>query len=515
MRDFVIDSKELKKECIDINELISNSTHSISCTVFEEILFNENNYNKLKKCLLNSKITEIRIYKEFSLILKSSKVAFLEACLLYLKNYNYEQSNIYKELLYYLSSLNFINHVDTKEYNKIIIDNKRYNILSFRYFEFLDSNKFDELVKNKQYDGIPIEYFVYGLICYFDNNKLFYKYYFPIKMKKRFLELKNNKLVDYQSVNKILNTSDRLQKKVRLSQDVYNIINKKYDEDSLKNIIKVYLELCKIFIYDEKFYISSESDESRKHSRVSYLPYLNKRNNKIVCYEFPELFGAFLKSKNINYEIVGGNHFYGLMHNYLIFRYHKYLIQVEPVKTVYNTDFTNIRIGKPLIGISCINENKNTQEEFNNILNECYQTMDFTFDEYLPANKINNDEELENDVKKYLIKIDLILKKSNDLKAGPMEKASYFREMMYHLFNKEELGNNVFYSVVTDRLNLVYIIIINPDALNRDDNVYLIYQDNKLSIIDIEDLRELFKNGLLMKLKRQDIPGIDIAKKRS
>ena len=72
-------------------------------------------------------------------------------------------------------------------------------------------------------------------------------------MKKKFLELKNNKLVDYQSVNKILNTSDRLQKKVRLSQDVYNIINKKYDEDSLKNIIKVYLELCKMFIYDEKF----------------------------------------------------------------------------------------------------------------------------------------------------------------------------------------------------------------------------------------------------------------------
>ena len=51
--------------------------------------------------------------------------------------------------------------------------------------------------------------------------------------------------------------------------------------------------------------------------------------------------------------------------------------------------------------------------------------------------------------------------------------------------------------------------------MNHDDNVYLIYQDNKLSVIDIEDLRELFKYGLLMKLKRQDIPGIDIPKKRS
>ena len=77
------------------------------------------------------------------------------------------------------------------------------------------------------------------------------------------------------------------------------------------------------------------------------------------------------------------------------------------------------------------------------------------------------------------------------------------------------MEKNIFYSVVTDHLSLVYIIIINPDILNHDDNIYLIYRNNKLSIIDKDELREMFNFGTFMKLKNQEIPGIDKPKKRS
>ena len=515
MKDFVLGNIELSNEHIDIKELVDNTNHSISVSIFENILFNDKKYNKLIKYLKNPKVYEFRIFQEFNIVLKASKISFLETCLFYLRKYGYENTSKYNELGYILSNLNYREFINTKERYNILIDNKEYNFLVPYFYKFLESDSFDKLVTKNEYDNIPIEKFVYGLISYFENNKLFNKFYFPIDIKKRYLDLKNNKLVDYQSVNKILKTKDKYQKKVRVSYDVFDIINKKYDNNPLKNIIKCYLELCKMFAYDEKFFINSESDDSLKHSRISYLPYVNKKNNEIVCYEFPEIFGAFLNRNKIKYEITNGNDYYGLEHNYLIFRYDKYLIQVEPVKNVYNSDFTNVKINTQLIGISCLNDNLDTKKEFNDILNQCYQSKEMSFEnDYLPYNKIEYDKELNDNIKKYLVKIDLILKKINELELKPVEKYNYFKELMKRLFTKEELDNNIFYTVASDYIHLIYVIIINPDISELNDNLYLIYKNNKLSIIDLDDLRELFESKRFIKISKKEIPEIN-TKKRS
>ena len=516
MKNFVLDEIDLSTECIEIKELMNNSTHSISISVFEEILFNDYNYQKLIKYLKNNNIYEFRIFHNYNVLLKTSKISFLEACLLYLKKYNYEDIEKYKELSYMLSTLNFINYINTKEIHNIVIDNVEYKINILSYYEFLTSNSFDNLITKTKINNIPIEKFVYALISYFENKKIFFKYNFPLEIKKRYLNLKNNQIIDYQSINKILETKDKYQKKVRVSYDIFKIINKKYDINPLKNIIKCYLELCKIFAYDEKFFIDSESDESLKHYKISYLPYVNKKNNKIVCYEFPEIFGAFLNINKIIYEIVGGNDFYGLKHNYLIFRYGKFLIRVEPVKNIYNTDFTSVKINSPLIGITCINENEKTKKEFESIVNECYQAKEFSLEnDYLPSNKIEDDKEIDDNIKKYLVKIDLIIKKINEIDLQPVEKYEYFKQLIKYLFSNEELKNNIFYSVVSDYYNLIYVIIINPDISISNDNLYLIYKDNKLSIIDVEELRQMFKTKKLIKISKKEILGIEPSKKRS
>ena len=516
MKEFVLNEKKLKKEYVEIENIINNSNLQISYTILEKILFDKKNYNKLIKYLNNNSLQEFRIFNNFDLLLKISKLSFLDACLLYLKKNGYENNNMYLELSNIVSNLDYSKFINPKEYHKIIIDNKEYKILSYSYFELLKSNSFEEILTKKHFHDIPIKCFIYGLVNYFENNNLLSKYYFPSIVVKRYLDLKNNKLIDYQSINKILTTKDRLQKKVRISRDVYDVISKRYDKDLLKNIIKCYIELCKMFSYDEKYFIDPESDESKKHLRVEYLPHVNKKNNKIVCYEFSEIFGMFLNMNNIKYEIIGKNdNYYGMNHNHLVFRYDDFLIKVDPINTVYKTDFVNTKTNFPLVGITCINKNEETKKQFQNIINNCYQFEEIDLNnDYLPNNKFENDNQIDLSLTNYLIKIDLLLKKINDLKLEPMEKVGYFKQLIKNIFTQEELEKNVFYAIVSNYISLVYIIILNPDLNKTSDTVYLIYQNGKLSFIELNELRYLFENKSLFKFGSREIPGIDSIEKR-
>ena len=136
MKDFVLDKIDILNEHINVKELVDGSNHSISVSIFENILFNDKTYNKLIKYLKNNKIYEFRIFYNLNVLLKASKISFLESCLLYLKKYGYENTNKYNELSYILNTLNFVNYIDMNNKYNIIIDNEDYSIKTYYFYEF-------------------------------------------------------------------------------------------------------------------------------------------------------------------------------------------------------------------------------------------------------------------------------------------------------------------------------------------------------------------------------------------
>lgn len=399
--------------------------------------------------------------------------------------------------------LNHLLYKVVKKNNHIItVDNQKYSIPISYYYDFLKLNNY----KIDNYHGIPIEYFVYGLVSYFDKkNNLLDK-----ELLNRYLDLKKYQIIDYEMVNRCLKTNDKRLSKVVLSQDVRKIIFKKYDDDILKNIIKVYIELCKKFTYDDLYYIDYMRDEVRDKSRISSIYNIDNKNNKVVCFQWTEIFGYFLNSLNINYEIIGDQKYYGYVHTCLIFRYGKYLIKVNPIKSIFKCDFTNTKVNLPLIGIECINNNHKTKLEFQKILNNCYTASPINYDDdYLPFNKIENDIQVRGLMKDYIRKIDLIIKKISPLDI--VDKISYFNILMYHFF-EDSIDRNISYSFIHNYVNIAYVIALNEINVKNDDNIYLVYYKNKLMFYSKEELENLFINDYFKYLDKRHLPNINISK---
>ena len=501
--EFILDVVKYESEKIYIKDTIADKSYFIGYSIFLNLIKDKDNYLKFKNGLINKSIETITIYNQEGKILEINKIVFLEGLFDYLTKNNLSK----QDLLSIYENLKKIDIDKSNKYN-LDIDNKNYSFLISDYWEFLNlpDDLYNKVISESTYKSIKLEYFIYSLVSYFKEYNLFSKYVFSDLIKKRFVNILQFKNVDFESINKYLVTKDNLLSKIQLSSDINTILNKKYDDNLLKNIIKCYINLCSNLNYDEVYYIDAFNKEGLKHHDYKYLSQITNKNNKIVCFEFTSIFGYFLNNLGIKYEILGSND-YGI-HSFLIFRLDKYIIKVEAIKSVFENDLTNVRIKFPLEGIECINQNKDTQDEFNNILDECYKSslVDFAND-YLPANKVNNNIGYTN-LNDYILKIDLIFKKIKDLNLSVVDKLSYFKILIKLVFSSRELELNVFYTTLTSFKDIVFIIVLNTISYQNLDNVYLIYENNNLSFISKEELENRINNNELDYLSNKEIPGI-------
>ena len=463
--NFEINALKYEINNIYIKNLIDDKSYFIGYSVFKEILDNQETSLKLKNGLLNNNIYLISIFNKEGSILEIDKVTFLKGVLQYIvqcNNKNY--INKQEELLEIYRKLNYKLNINKTEVYNLLIDNQEYSFNVMDYFNFLELSdlEFEKTINSSLYKGIKIEYFIYSLLNYFKEKDLFSKYIFDEKIEERFMLLSQYQKVDCEALNKLLTTKDNMLDKINLSKDIQDILNKRYDIDTLKNIIKCYIELCKTFNYDEIYYIDELDPGAIKHLDYNYLKKITRKNNKIVCFEFTSIFGYFLNSLGIKYEIVSRSD-YGI-HSFLIFRYDNYLIKVEAIKSVFENDLTNVRIKFPLVGIECINQNMDTKNKFIDTLNECYKAsiIDFNND-YLPSNKIENS--FDYGINNYLLKIDLIFKKIKDLNLSTIDKLSYFKILIKLIFTTKELELNVFYTTLKYKNDLVFVMVLNNISL--------------------------------------------------
>ena len=509
--DFYLNINKYDINNVYIQDKFLDKKYLIGNSIFERILNNKYNYLVLVNGLLDFNISDITIYNEQEKIFQINKIIFLEAIFKYLEKNNVENKDILRNDMLDISRK--INYKFCKKDGiyKISIDKKiyKFNINEFYQFLELKNEEYEKILKEKKYLGFDLEIFAYALCKYFFDNKIFSKYIFNKEIVERFISLINYENIDFESINKCLFTEDFLKNKYQLSSDVLEIINNKYDSDILKNIIKCYIELCKNFNYDEIYYLDENNPNNLKHNDYTYISKLDKKNNKLVCFEFIGIFGYFLNSLGINYEIIGSNN-YGI-HSFLIFRFDKYLIKVEAIKSVFDNDLTNVKIKYPLTGIECVNKFTDTKNEFNKILEECYKEEIANLEnEYLPANKFNYSNNISDygKINEYILKIDLIFKKIKSLKLSTIDKLSYFKKLINLVFSSKELDVNVFYTTLTNLTNIIFVIVVNDKSYQNSDNVYIIYNENELSFIKKEELQKKIDDGKFRYLTNKKIPGI-------
>ena len=396
---------------------------------------------------------------------------------------------------------------------------------SFLYLINLSIEDFESLCKDetiKFIDGIPKKHMIYAFAEFINNESILKDYLVSDDVRLNYEAIKSNQLVDLEAINKHLETKDTLFQKIHIDKSLEDAILSgiPVDFNDLEKAIYIYIKMCRIFTYNEE-YFTKYFDEGikRKHKDLSYVNQINLFNNEAVCFEFNIIYAAFLNRLGIKFKSnYMGYHdeVYGEGHVKMEFRWGKFLVRADAVSYMTKSDLTYAKVSQPLIGLVCLNKNKETQEEFKEALNKVYMHI-------LREENVNSKtdiihipffEEILNEFFKIFTKlkdirfeerISIMIRKANNMHLKGVDYFSHLLQLQKILFTPLERQENIELCMLANNLDnedkkseLVAIITINFKGFNNKDlNLYYI----------------LKANGILMPLLKEELEGLLYVKK--
>lgn len=376
--------------------------------------------------------------------------------------------------------------------------------------------------------GIKKEHFIYAAYRYILDNRLITRYDLDDKIFNRHYEIKEGK-VDIYAINKLLETSDVMHKDVIINEKLYNYILEKMPINltNLEKAIYIYIKMCKCLTYDEQYFVSNQKGYAAvKHMNIDYINSISPDNNNIVCYEFNLIYAKFLSTLGINFDIRDfslNDDIYGDGHANLRFRYDKYIVIADSVISILKSDLTYAKINKPLKGLKCVNNNLNTVNSFNDIINKVYEIVKKETNKEIIFNDVVNEYELLTDNIKCIDikeKLSILLSKLSISNLSSIDYYSYAIELREILFNKEERKENISFVIVSNYntssskfgKEAYFIITVNEYGFSNDSssNIYYRLDENGISTIDKDEINKAFISGKLSYISGNDlrVPGL-------
>lgn len=439
---------------------------------------------------------------------------------------NEDETKRARMLINYISYESFLKKYSGKMFS-FKIDGFIY-IVSFKSFLYLINlsiEDFESLCKDetiKFIDGIPKKHMIYAFAEFINNESILKDYLVSDDVRLKYEAIKSNQLIDLEAINKHLETKDTLFQKIHIDKSLEDAILSgiPVDFNDLEKAIYIYIKMCRIFTYNEEYFTKYfDEDIKRKHKDLSYVDQINLFNNEAVCFEFNIIYAAFLNRLGIKFKSnYMGYHdeVYGEGHVKMEFRWGKFLVRADAVSYMTKSDLTYAKVSQPLIGLVCLNKNKETQEEFEEALNKVY--MHILREENVNSKTdiihISFFEEILNEFFKIFTKlkdirfeerISIMVRKANNMHLKGVDYFSYLLQLQKILFTPLERQENIEICMLANNLDnedkkseLVAIITINFKGFNNKDlNLYYI----------------LKANGILMPLLKEELEGLLNVKK--
>lgn len=382
----------------------------------------------------------------------------------------------------------FISKFKNKSFT-VTIDNFEYKIKFKDIIEclLLSDNDYKLFLNGYRDNKIPIDCFLYAVQLYMSLYEIDKKYVLPDHVLRRLNTISSSNEVDIEAINKIGNTTDCRLRDVYVDQNFANGILKSIPKDlsQLEKAIYLYILLCKTLTYDPVYFAYDQTGErNAKHRSINYISKINKRNNRVVCYEFNSLYGYLLNELGIHYETsYTENDEYG-RHASLDFRTGKFIVNADAVTSILSGDLVNAKIDHKLNGLLCLNNNPDTAEEFANTKERIYsmfkqnqkQSILRTFRESVNVHKMNLDQ-----------KVDFIVKKSIEKKLAPIDNLGYLIKLKKTFLSEEELEN---FSFIIVRYNGDPEVPLRGIFTVKDgeDYHYYVYKPNSVIVQASKDI---------------------------
>lgn len=522
----------------------------IPVLLLKDILENEQMYQRCVELYNNNSKELIVVGFDNDRVYDTIKVkmgVFTKAIYHCLEKYDIEtNTNVDQKIEYFdrLSSWEqFKKDFENKGY-EVDIEGKLYRFKVLELIEILNKDKkeFDDFFSLEKRDeliyGNSKVNYLYALCDMVYNHDLLEKYFLGNNMEMNYNEICDMEKIDFQSVNCYLKTNDFYLNDFEVNSLLEEEILKDMPENytSLEKTIYIYIKLCDTLTYSMEYHAYDQQKKLiQKHDDIKRLNQITKDNNEVVCYEFNKIYGKFLDMLGIKFNTnTRSPKRYSDSHDYLKFRYDKYLLTADSVRGIITGDMVQIKQRNDIRGLFCHNKNSDSCKEVTEIINCVYDQYKKTY----PLNtvKIVDDKRCENEIKKYRKSLDLDHEKVNFeimekfegfielLKNVPSGKNVDLLSIMWMLtkdiFNLYERDNYVDLTLVKEKLNnseyevsSSAVLTFNAKGYNLypDENIYFKYNPlEKLKPIEKEKLNELFDNKILEEQSDKDmgIPGI-------
>ena len=420
------------------------------------------------------------------------------------------------------------------------IENVKYKEKILAIFEFINLKeeyfkKICEIDDIKTINDMPKDRFLYMVKTFLEKNKILENHIVTDSIQSNYQLLKQGQIIDIEALNKHLSTVDKKYKYVKLDKKLEQeiISNMPSDLNDLEKSMYIYMKMCKTLSYDDEYYaVDQKGDAVEKHQNIDYITNITLDNPKAVCFEFNVIYTKFLNDLGINFESNYKNMYgeaYGDAHVELGFRVGKFLVNADSVTTILGGDLVRSKLNQPVIGLTCVNKNNKTKEEFNKCLNHVnsiilkeYKIKETNKEESLD-DLLKEYETLTNNIKEVKIqdKFDLLLEKINLSNMRGIDSYYYIMQMKKILFTDEELVENFAFNLIRTNLpqdeektaGIVGIFTVNDYNINEYADLnkyYLLTENNEVKAINKELIENKFESGEYDFIKKTDygIPGV-------
>lgn len=516
---------------------------SISVNLLNLILESEDMFN-YAILVFSGNLKNFHIFEEpdsvFALRTFTSKRkiyhAFIEAIKLDLINLT-EKTRKRFHILKEMSFLSYYEQCHKDDTFELEIEgaNYKFNVRDFFSLLKMDSLELANLLQNEdKINGVKKEYYLYALKKYFSSNYIISNYEIPPFMAKNYGAINSDTYVDTYSVN-VTFTDESLINKVKLNPEFedYIMSGLKDDFSLIEKCTYIYLKMCKVLTYDEEFYAAhQEGRVADKHKRIEHISEISLTNNSVVCYEFSKMYAYFLKRLGIDSKSYDSDS-YGMGHDNVEFRCGKFIVLADALTSIFTGDLFNVKLNQKPKGLLCINQNADTQVEFNKIVDKVFDYVkseeQFEYQEVLKTYSIKDLlESYRNHTDNYKEipleeRIKILLEKVNSMGVlKGMDVYSYIKSLGNMCFTDEERKYNICFEIVKNNdvksddkdAMPIGILVVNENGFadNAYENNYFTYSPHEgMKQISYYTLKEYFENSIFEYIDpRRDvrIPGI-------
>lgn len=406
------------------------------------------------------------------------------------------------------------------------IENNEFVISVNEFIKFLELSEkdFDKvcLAKSiKEISGIKKEYFIYALNDFLEEENIRNRFDLPANYLFRIYEINSYKKIDIESINCITESNVPNIENVLISNEIREELFKDMPNDlsDLEKSIYIYIKMCKIFTYNEEFYaVDQTGSVAKRHEDISRISTLSLKNNSLVCYEFNVIYAKLLDELGIKCAVSNDSEKdYGGGHANLEFVVDKFIVFADSVTSVLAGDLGRVKTNRPLDGLRCINKNKYTKAEFEQILKKIYQLVmeekriprKETFQEIL-----SEYERTTNNIKEipFEERLDILVKRVNSKNLQPVDSAAYMLYLAKILFTESERMYYIKTPIIRFNDNGIPKIVVILTITYNEDNVYYFYKPNEeMKSISKEEIEANFANQIFEYIDVNDIkiPGIN------